>query len=171
MKPRFLLVCGVIRDGFAHPAWPDVTSPLSGRSADNGTWLSWRLTGGNHRELGRSVSVFPSAVAVFGAIHRLREACESLQGIVAASPRDARWTWRVSLDGGLVAISSRAYARNRECLYNLETFLAALPDADVSEAIPHSRFTQPTEPPMPVQRDPDRPRATDAPIDTSGYAG
>lgn len=133
--PRFLLVSGVSRGGFAQPAWPDVASPLRGTTAADGSWVSWRLTGANHRELGRSVAVFPTAAETLEAVEQLRDDHERLAESVTASARDGRWTWRVQLGNDPVAISGRPYSRHRECLYNLEAFLAAVPVAHVVASV------------------------------------
>lgn len=167
MTSRFLLVSGVARDGLVHPAWPDVMSSPSGEPAADGTWVSWRLTGANHRELGRSVEIFPNVRAVLLSINHLRAAADRLQRVVAASPKDARWTWRVADDGTTLATSSRAYSRNRECLYNLQTFLAALPIADVSDALPHRRLEPSRQHPVIPAPSP----SADEAVDAAGYAG
>jgi len=152
--PRFLLVAGVARDRRSRPAWPDASSPLLGDVAPDGTWLSWRLTGSNHRELGRAVMVYPDSVGVHEAINELRAGLFSLDHLVAASPRDGRWTWRLLLAGTPVATSGRPYARHRECVYNLEAFRAAVADAEINEVF--------------VRRRPDPPDlaapVTDAPV-------
>jgi hypothetical protein len=40
-----------------------------------------------------------------------------------------QWVWRADLDGATVFTSSRSYLRARECHYNLDRFLEAVPAA------------------------------------------
>jgi hypothetical protein len=42
-----------------------------------------------------------------------------------------QWRWRIELDRVPVAVSSRSYLRARECTYNLQRFLEAVPQADI----------------------------------------
>lgn len=139
-SPRFVLVAGVARGGLSRPAWPDVSTSLTGRLAGDGSWVSWRLTGANHRELGRAMSVFPDALEALTAVDEVRVGVLSLQESVVASPRDGRWSWRLLLADELVASSGRSYSRHRECTYNLEAFLAAVPIAQVVDVFAQRRY-------------------------------
>ncbi|PZG08647.1 hypothetical protein C1I95_29815 [Micromonospora craterilacus] len=50
-----------------------------------------------------------------------------------------QWIWRLELNGRIVAVSSRSYLRARECTYNLERFLEAVPQAEIVVGIRSAR--------------------------------
>ncbi|HWA66161.1 MAG TPA: hypothetical protein VG899_07310 [Mycobacteriales bacterium] len=102
----------------------------------DGSWFAWRLTGANHRELGRSCRVFPDLASARDDAARLRERVGEAEVSVLTVPRTGTWGWRLRLDGVAVATSSRGYARHRECTYNASTFVAAAAVADLSDADP-----------------------------------
>lgn len=129
--PRYLLVAGVGRGFASRPRWPSADQPFAGTASPDGTWFAWRLTAGNHRELGRSASVFPDQEAVRGAVGRVRARIADAQFWLVTAPRPACWMWRLHLDGQPIAASSRRYARYRECVYSARAFRAA---AAVAEA-------------------------------------
>jgi hypothetical protein len=132
-SPRFLTVVGVGRGPQAHPVWPDVHHPFQGELDADGSWVAWRLTSANHRELGRSARVFPSLALARNDWSVLRRRVAETQAVLLAVPHTGRWGWRLSLDEVPVATSSRGYARHRECTYNLAAFVAAAAIAEFSE--------------------------------------
>ncbi|HEX3705633.1 MAG TPA: hypothetical protein VHV76_03300 [Mycobacteriales bacterium] len=134
--PRYLFVLGVGEGAAAHPVWPDLHQPFEGEVDVDGSWFAWRLTGANHRELGRSCRVFADLVGARDAAADLRERVDDAEITVLTVPRLGTWGWRLRLDGVAVATSSRGYARHRECTYNASTFVAAAANADLSDADP-----------------------------------
>ncbi|MFI7209869.1 hypothetical protein ACIBP4_07215 [Micromonospora maritima] len=93
--------------------------------------IVWMLVSPNNRPLGRG-PVYHEAYA------RCRESVLALQANVdrivpveGTVPASGQWDWRIELDQVSVAVSSRSYLRARECRYNLERFLEALPQAEV----------------------------------------
>jgi hypothetical protein len=133
---RFLFVIGVGHGPTAHPVWPDVHQAFVGEPDEDGSWVAWRLTGANHRELGRSSRVFRDLE------HARHDACTVHEGIAAAEahivtiPNTGTWGWRMSLDEVVFATSSRGYARHRECTYNVAAFAAAAAAAEITDAEP-----------------------------------
>ncbi|WBB65477.1 hypothetical protein [Micromonospora sp. WMMD812] len=119
--------------------------------------IVWMLVSPNNRPLGRG--------AVYHDIYaRCRESVLDLQAnvdrIVALEgtvPASGHWSWRIELDDMAVALSSRSYLRARECTYNLERFLEALP---LAEVVPGTRD---------VRRD--RRRAPEPPPPSGGTLG
>jgi hypothetical protein len=90
--------------------------------------VGWRVIGANNRELGRGAQ--PS--------WRVDEAYQSVQAAQMALDRTvtrfstdpiAGWSWHISLDGEEIAFSSRAYRRQRECVYSVEQFRERFPTA------------------------------------------
>ena len=116
---RFLFVVGIGRGPTAHPVWPDVHQPFEGEVDDDGSWVAWRLTGANHRELGRSARVFPDlATARLDAL-ALHDRIPDAEALIVTVPNTGTWGWRLTVDEVAVATSSRGYARHRECAYNV----------------------------------------------------
>jgi hypothetical protein len=134
--PRYLFVLGVGEGAAAHPVWPDLHQRFVGEVDADGSWFAWRLTGANHRELGRSCRVFPDLMSARDAAASLRERVHEAELSVLTVPRTGTWGWRLRLDGTAIATSSRGYARHRECTYNASTFVAAAAIADLSDADP-----------------------------------
>jgi hypothetical protein len=120
----------------AHPVWPDLHQRFEGEVDVDGSWFAWRLTGANHRELGRSCRVFPTLAEARDAASGLRDRVHDAEMAVLTVPRTGTWGWRLRLDGVSIATSSRGYARHRECTYNASTFIAAAAIADLSDADP-----------------------------------
>jgi hypothetical protein len=149
-SPRFLLVLGAGRGVKAHPIWPDVYQDFEGKVGPNGTWVAWRLTGANHRELGRSARVFPDPGSAWRDARDLHASSASSQAHaqIVTIPRTTQWSWRLMIDGVAVATSSRMFARHRECAYNVATFMAAATIAELATAnaqipLPRRRLAEP----------------------------
>jgi hypothetical protein len=123
--PRFLFVVGVGSGPTAHPVWPDVHQAFEGELDPDGSWVAWRLTGANHRELGRSPRVFPDLTSARKDVEALHARIADLEAHILTVPHTGTWGWRLTLDEVAVATSSRGYMRHRECSYNVATFVAA----------------------------------------------
>jgi hypothetical protein len=130
-QPRFLFVAGVelVRSG-----WVQGPSQrgLLGEGGPDGSWVAWRLAGGNNRELGRSAAVFADIAGCRQAAAALRWEIDETTRVVAANDPTGLWGWRLELAGLPVAAAGRLYLRQRECLYNLAQFVAAVPAARLS---------------------------------------
>jgi hypothetical protein len=133
-SPRFLFVVGVGRGQEAHPVWPDVYQLFDGDLNDDGSWVAWRLTGGNHRELGRSSRVFPDLTHARADAELLHERIADAEPHILTVPHTTTWGWRLHVDDVAVATSSRGYARHRECTYNVSIFVAAAAIAELADA-------------------------------------
>jgi hypothetical protein len=146
--PRFLLSCGTGSHRGGAAWWAggrggadrDTGMDRGGAAAPDAEpdeaagqfWYAWRLTGANNRELGRSPGIFPSVAACVEAAALVMREVAGAEVEVGTDPRTRLWSWRLALGGQPVAVSGRQYQRNRECLYNLERFLAAAPVAQIS---------------------------------------
>jgi hypothetical protein len=153
-QPRFLFVAGVAsaRPGWAH--WPN-EAETEGDAAVDGSWVAWRLAGGNNRELGRSAAVYADLAACRQAATRLRDGLSRTKRVAAVNDSTGLWGWRVELDGRPAAAAGRLYLRQRECHYSLTQFLAAVPKAKLSAHVVYlTREPGRSEPRLP------RPRAT-----------
>jgi hypothetical protein len=130
LLPRFLFVLGHQVRGRLAPSWPGCGRvELSGEC--DGTWVAWRLAGGNHRELARSAAVFPSLAAARDAVGRLRGGLH--RAVASTEAVRGLWAWQLLIDDVPVAVASRLYQRPRECGYNLTIALATIPIASVAE--------------------------------------
>ena len=143
-SPRFLFVPGVGEGVAAHPVWPDLHQPFEGETDGDGSWFAWRLTGANHRELGRSSRVYPDLASARDAIVRLQAGIHAVDVAIVNPPCTGTWGWRLRVAGESVATSSRSYSRYRECAYNATAFLSAtalaeIPDRAVTRGPPQRR--------------------------------
>ncbi|MFI6759178.1 hypothetical protein ACIBF5_08550 [Micromonospora sp. NPDC050417] len=91
----------------------------------------WMLVSPNNRQLGRGDEGYGTYAECRAAVVRLRDEHRRADAMALADELTGQWVWRLELDGETVAVSSRSYLRARECSYNLERFLAAVPQADV----------------------------------------
>ena len=96
--------------------------------------MGWRLLGGNNRELGRSPVWYPDVDSCREAVRSLkREIGGVTSAITAAARPGGAWSWRLAVSGTPVAVAGRHYHRQRECAYNLNHFVAAVPDAMIAD--------------------------------------
>ena len=126
--PRFLISARIV-------------DPRPARRADAGWGVPvpvptvWRLVGANNRELGRAAQPYVDGRACRQGVTLLRRQLPRLQPAVWSDAR-GRWVWRLDVDGRPVAVAARSYLRQREALYNLDLFLAAIPTASLPEQPP-----------------------------------
>jgi hypothetical protein len=127
-EPRFLIVHGRTQLGISSPEWPTAEDPFAVLNRPDGEWYSWRLLSGNNRELGRGACAYQTEIGCRAAVTRIQvrsELCTSTVGVRPAG----QWWWQLELDGERMAVAGRGYQRQRECRYNLEQFMVALPFA------------------------------------------
>lgn len=130
-QPRFLFVAGVAaaRSGWVH--WPS-EADVPGEAGADGSWVGWRLAGGNNRELGRSATVFADLAACRAAATALQQQIDRTRRLASVNDSTGLWGWRLDLAGQPVATAGRLYLRQRECQYSLAQFAAAVPQARLS---------------------------------------
>ncbi len=97
--------------------------------------LTWILVSSNNRPLGRGASRFANVADCRSALVNLRHRHNHLVPAMTSAQLDGQWAWRADLDGATVAVSTRGYLRHRECQYNLDRFMEALPLAEVTDVI------------------------------------
>lgn len=134
-RPRFLLVAGTPATRKAWLWWLDTSRPDEqdgSAGPGGGDWVSWRLAGGNNRELGRSADVHESVAACVRAATRLQSAVGDVLQIVGLHELTGLWGWRLDLDDRPVAAAARLYPRRREATYSVTQFLEAVPLAVVA---------------------------------------
>jgi hypothetical protein len=125
-EPRFLIVPGRTQLGISTPEWPTAEDPFAVLNRPDGDWFSWRLLSGNNRELGRGACAYQTPVGCLAAVTRIQTRSELCTSIVGVRP-PGQWWWQLELEGERIAVAGRGYQRQRECRYNLEQFMLALP--------------------------------------------
>jgi len=131
-QPRFLVIAGTPSGGSRQwpSGWGDASDPDS-----RDPWFAWRLVGANNHDLGRSFSSYPDLESCRRALAALPARVLTAEPIVTTSDVSGQWGWRLEDGGEPVAVSSRTYPRQRECAYNIQQFLAAVPSAEVAEGV------------------------------------
>ena len=127
-EPRFLIVHGRTQSGNSSPEWPTAEDPFAVLNRPDGEWFSWRLLSGNNRELGRGASAYETEIGCLAAITRVQTRSDVTSSSIGARS-SGQWWWQLELDGERIAVAGRVYQRQRECRYNLDQFLIALPEA------------------------------------------
>jgi hypothetical protein len=127
-EPRFLIVHGRTQSGYSSPDWPTAEDPFAVLNRPDGEWFTWRLLSGNNRELGRGASAYETELGCLAAITRLQTRSEVSTSSIGVRS-SGQWWWQLELDGERIAVAGRVYQRQRECRYNLDQFLLALPEA------------------------------------------
>jgi len=129
--PRIVLVEGG-RGRTAPTLWPHGDQlQLAGSPARDGSWYGWRLLAANNRELGRSPVAYADVTECEQAAARMVTGFDGLTTNVSADSVRGLWRWRLDGDSGAVAVSSRLYLRQRECVYSLRQFVQAAPTAAI----------------------------------------
>ncbi|MEZ0091342.1 hypothetical protein [Streptacidiphilus sp. EB129] len=115
-----------------------VTRPARGGTDGAGAPRTvWRLLGANNRELGRCLTDFPDQESCRQAVTFLCENIERANPLIMRAQPATLWVWRLEVDEVPLALSARAYRRQRECLYNLALFRAAVLNTDTTKVLPH----------------------------------
>lgn len=102
--------------------------PASGRAG-------WRLDAANNRPLGRGVSAHGTVDDCRRWLVGLRASANVLAQAVTFDVISGLWTWRVTRDEGVCAVSVRTYQRRFECRRAVSHFLDALVDADPQDGV------------------------------------
>ena len=131
-QPRFLIVHGCVQQGVSAPEWPTGEDPFAVRNRADGCWFSWRVLGGNNRELGRGATIHATERECLSAMAQIQAGAERSTLFIGLRPTGL-WWWQLELDGVPVAVSGRSYHRQRECRYNLEQFRSAWSAALIPE--------------------------------------
>ena len=117
----------------------------------------WVLVSPNNRPLGRGTTYHELYAACRDSVEHLKANAGRVVPVETTVERTGQWSWRIELDGAPVAVSSRSYLRARECAYNLERFLDAVPTADIVAGTRSAhRGRRRTEPPSGPWREPIR---------------
>jgi hypothetical protein len=110
-----------------------LSMPVSGPDAEppSEKGVVWMLVSPNNRPRGSGGSFHETYATCRDAVLHMRESRARIKPLAYAAEASGQWTWRIDLDGDTVAVSSRSYLRVRECNYNLERFLCAVPTATI----------------------------------------
>ncbi|MEV7228176.1 MULTISPECIES: hypothetical protein [Polymorphospora] len=91
----------------------------------------WMLVSPNNRPLGRGSGCHPTYGECRDAVVCLQQGHDRLRVNESTVEQNGQWCWWAELDRAVVAVSSRSYLRGRECAYNVERFLEAVPQAAI----------------------------------------
>jgi hypothetical protein len=105
------------------------------RAGSSPPLITWRLLSGNNRDLGRAATSFPDVASARAAVRELQRALATAAVSVASPDGRARWTWRISLADGDVAVSSRQYQRRVQAEAACASFVSLAADAPVPDAV------------------------------------
>ncbi|GAA4691954.1 hypothetical protein [Phytohabitans rumicis] len=115
-----------------HSRFVFLAAPMpESKDGDEADGILWMLVSPNNRPLGRGTSYHETYGSCRQAVLDLKANYERAKPVESTVEMTGQWTWRMDLDGEPVAVSSRSYLRSRECTYNLERFLEAVPEAQV----------------------------------------
>lgn len=115
-----------------HSRFVFLAAPMpESKDGEEGEGILWMLVSPNNRPLGRGTTYHATYGACRQSVLDLQANCERVKPVETTVDLTGQWTWRIDLDGEPVAVSSRSYLRARECTYNLERFLEAVPSAQV----------------------------------------
>jgi len=115
--------------------WPLRPDSLSGLAARpdferKDGWYAWRLVGANNRELGRSVTTFPSYPECRDAATNVQKQIDHLSPCLLTDAASGRWTWRADIAGEPVASCQRWFDRERTCRASLGNFIDSIAAAE-----------------------------------------
>lgn len=115
-----------------HSRFVFLAAPMpESKDGDGVDGILWMLVSPNNRPLGRGTIYHQTYGACRQAVLDLQANCDRVKPVETTVELTGQWTWRIDLDGEPIAVSSRSYLRARECSYNLERFLEAVPKAEV----------------------------------------
>ncbi|PSL52224.1 hypothetical protein B0I31_11451 [Saccharothrix carnea] len=86
-----------------------------------GSGVRWRFLSANNRSLGQSALVFPTVEACLKSVDDLRE--HLIDSTTAMSRDEKLWSWRLRLEGCVLAVSSRSYHRRVQAQYACRSFV------------------------------------------------
>ncbi len=118
----------------------------SGEPGSSGGGVLWVLVSPNNRRLGQAGEFAPTYQRSLAEVTLLRGRYSDLTAATGTAESSGRWTWRVDLDGVVVARCTRPYLRQQECGYNLQRFLAAVPQAVATTVMRTARIGRIPEP-------------------------
>ena len=154
-RVRFQLLFG---PASVHPyrmGWPTTTDPVDPAVTTHAAdWYGWRLIGANNRELGRSALSFVSYPTARRAVTHIQRSAERLTRRTVIDPTTGRWTWRVDLDGEIVAVSGRWYERDHDSQQGMAKFMTLLPIAVLSDGVVTLRDRRGARPRLAVEGTP-----------------
>lgn len=115
-----------------HSRFVFLAAPMpESKDGDGVDGILWMLVSPNNRPLGRGTTYHETYSSCRQSVLDLQANCDRVKSVETTLEQTGQWTWRIDLDGDPIAVSSRSYLRARECSYNLERFLEAVPKAEV----------------------------------------
>lgn len=129
MRTRVCIAEGIM---VQHSRFVFLAAPMpESEDGDGGEGVLWMLVSPNNRPLGRGTTYHATYSSCRQSVLDLQANCDRVKPVETTVELTGQWSWRIEIDGAPVAVASRSYLRARECAYNLERFLEAVPRAEV----------------------------------------
>lgn len=115
----------------AHARFLVYSGHRPGVAAGGRPWFRWRLVSANNRALGQSAKVFDELPDCRRSIAAATEVTGAEDLRLVSDVRTGLWTWELVSAGEVLAVSARAYQRQRECRQSAVAFGEAAPGGSV----------------------------------------
>ena len=123
--------------------------PADGGSVEPGqAACSWRLMGANNRPVGQAPSTVADLATCVAAVQQIVRVALVADLRMLIDLTTGLWNWRLESDGAVLAVSARAYQRQRECRYSVDTFRLVVATATAVPQlvlVPRRRFAEPLD--------------------------
>ena len=110
----------------------------AGVAAGGRSWFRWRMVSANNRALGQSAMLFDDLQACRASMAAATELTGAEELRMVADLRTGLWTWELvgrQAQPEILAVSARAYQRQRECRQSATAFCEAAPMGSVRAEI------------------------------------
>ena len=109
---------------------------VAGAASDQPAFL-WRMVGANNRPIGQAAVAYDDFPLCQAPVERVLQVTPLADFHLLIDLATGLWNWRLEWMNAVLAISSRAYQRQRECRYNADTFVALAPSAVIVPDVLH----------------------------------
>lgn len=124
----------------------------AGVAAGGRPWFRWRLVSANNRVLGQSATLFDELPACRRSLAAASELTGAEELRLVSDVTTGLWTWELAGATEVVAVSGRAYQRQRECRQSSVAFCEAAPTGGLRAElliVPRGRLMDTTAAPSP----------------------
>ena len=104
--------------------------------------------GANNRPVGQAPSAVADLATCIAAVQQVVRVALVADLRMLIDLTTGLWNWRLESDGAVLAVSARAYQRQRECRYSVDTFRLVVATATAVPQlvlVPRRRFAEPLD--------------------------
>ena len=105
--------------------------PVAGSTEAQPPTFLWRMVGANNRPIGQAAAPYDDLPACQAAVDWVLRMTPLADLHLLIDLATGLWNWRLEWLDVVVAVSSRAYQRQRECRYNADIFVSLAPSASI----------------------------------------